>query len=303
MKLTGIIPALLTPFDKDGEVNHKMVRELVEFHIAQGATGEYVGGSTGEGFLLTEAERCQLAETVIDQVRGRIPVVIQVGSVSTAEAARLAAHAKKAGADGVSSVPPFYYSVGLAGVKGHYAEIGKAGGLPLWIYNIPGTTGVNVTPAMAKEIVEEVPTIVGMKFTSYNFFEMRQIIDLEFKDGRKLNVVSGPDEMMVAGQAMGADGAIGTTYNVLCRYFVEMYHTFHRGEVQKATDMQAQANRVITTFLSFPSLAAVKEIARLIGFDCGSPRRPLPPLSAADKDLLKQKLTDCGFFQIAAMRG
>ncbi len=302
VKLTGILPAFLTPFDKNGEVNYKMARELVEFHIAQGATGQYVCGSTGEGFLLTEQERCKLAEVVIDQVKGRIPVIVQVGSVSTAEAARLAAHAKKAGADGISSVPPFYYSVGMAGIKGHYGEIGKASDLPMWIYNIPGTTGVNVTPAMCREIVEEVPTVVGMKFTSYNFFEMRQIIDLDFKDGRKLNVVSGPDEMMVAGQAMGAAGAIGTTYNVLCGYFTEMYKTFHKGDVKKATEMQGQANKVIATFLSFPSLAAVKEMARLIGFDCGSPRRPLPPLTDADRDLLKQKLTEAGYFKIAATR-
>jgi len=299
MKLTGIIPALFTPFDKDGEINHKVLRDLVEWHIGQGATAEYICGSSGEGFLLTEQEREKIAETVISQVKGRIPVVVQVGAVATAESARLAAHAQRAGADGLSSVPPFYYSVGLAGIKGHYAEIAKASNLPMYIYNIPGTTGVTVTPAMTRDIVEEVPTVVGMKFTSYNFFEMRQIIDLEFKSGMKLNVVSGPDEMMVAGQAMGAHGAIGTTYNLLCKYFLDMYKAFNAGDVKKATDMQGKANRVIATFLSFPSFAALKEMAKMIGFDLGQPRRPLPPITDADKDLLKQKLVDCNYMKLA----
>jgi N-acetylneuraminate lyase len=171
----------------------------------------------------------------------------------------------------------------------------------MYIYNIPGATGVNVTPAMVREIVEAAPTVVGVKFTSYNFFEMRQLIDLDLK-GKKLNVVSGPDEMMVAGQAMGADGAIGSTYNVLCKWFVDMYQAFRAGDVQKAAEMQAGANRVIATFLSFPSFAALKEMMRLLGFDFGAPRLPLPPMSDADKDLLKQKLTESGFFKMAAMR-
>lgn len=301
LKLTGIIPALLTPFDKDGEVNYAMVREIVEFHIANGAAGEYVGGSTGEGFLLTEAERRKLAETVIDQARGRIPVIVQVGALPTAQACRLAAHAQEAGADAISSVPPFYYSVGLAGVKGYYMDVSRASSLPMYVYNIPATTGVNVTPAMFKEICEAIPTVAGMKFTSYNFFEMRQIIDMEIR-GRRLNVLSGPDEMMVAGLAMGAHGAIGSTYNVLPNLFVEAYNAFRAGDVQKASELQGKANKIIATFLSFPSMSALKEMMRLIGFDCGSARPPLPALSEADKEKLKERLTEVGFFELAVTK-
>jgi N-acetylneuraminate lyase len=298
MKLSGIIPALLTPFDGKGNVNYEMTRQIVEFHIGQGVTGEYVGGSTGEGFLLSEEERCKLAETVMDQVKGRVAVVVQVGSLTTGESCRLAAHAKEIGADGISSVPPFYYNVGFPGIKQHYVEIGHASDLPMYIYNIPGATGVNVTPAMFKEICEAAPTVVGMKFTSYNFFEMRQIIDLEVR-GQKLNIVSGPDEMMVAAQAMGAQGAIGSTYNVLPKLFIDAYNAFNAGDVKLASELQGKANRVIASFLSYPGMSGLKEMMRLIGFDSGAGRPPMMPLSDAQKAEFHGKLEAAGFWDVA----
>ena len=301
MWLTGITPAFITPFDKDGEVNYGMVREMVEFHIANGVAGEYVGGSTGEGFLLTEEERHKLAETVIDQAKGRVPVIIQVGSLTTAEASRLAAHAQEAGADAISSVPPFYFNVGLEGVKGHYAAITSACDLPMYIYNIPGATGVNVTPALCTEIVQQSPRVVGMKFTSYNFFEMQQLIALDI-DGKKLNIVSGPDEMMVAAQAMGAHGAIGSTYNVLPKLFVDMYDAFNAGDVDRASEMQGKANECILAFLSFQSLSALKYMMTLIGFDCGPGRLPIRPLGGEEKEQLKDRLEKVGFFDLAVTR-
>jgi N-acetylneuraminate lyase len=300
MWLTGITPAFLTPFDEDGEINYKVVRDMVEFHIANGVAGEYVGGSTGEGFLLTEEERCKLAEAVIDQVKGRVPVIIQVGALTTAEASRLGAHAEKAGADAISSVPPFYFNVGLEGVKAHYAAITAACDLPMYIYNIPGATGVNVSPALCREIVEQSPRVVGMKFTSYNFFEMRQLIDLDI-NGKKLNIVSGPDELLVAGQAMGAHGAIGSTYNVLPKLFVDAYDAFNAGDVKKASELQGLGNQAIQTFLSFQSISALKEMMTLIGLDCGSGRRPQRPLSGEEKEILKGRLDEIGFFDFAVM--
>jgi N-acetylneuraminate lyase len=300
--LTGIMPALLTPFDAEDNVNTAMARELVEFQLTQDITGFYVCGGTGEGILQTEAERRLMAETVVDQVKGRVPVIVHIGAITTAAAARLAAHAKEAGADGISSVPPFYFNVGFQGIKEHYAEIAAASDLPIYIYNVPGATGVNVTPAMFKEMCEEIPTIAGMKFTSYNFFEMRQIIDLEIR-GKKLNIVSGPDELMVAAQAMGAHGAIGTFYNVIPKLFADAYSAFRAGDVKKATELQALANKVIGAYFTIGGgISAVKAMMKMIGFDCGSGRRPNPPLSAEKTEKLKTALTEIGFFDFVPTR-
>ena len=299
LKLTGVMPALLTPFDSQGEVNLTTIRDLVEFHLAAGLTGFYILGSTGEGLLLSEGERRLVAETVVDQVKGRVPVVVHVGALSTREACDLARHAQEAGADGTSSIPPFYFRVGAEGVKGHYKQIGAASDLPFYIYNIPATTGVDVTVDIVQDLMVEMPTLRGMKYTSYDFRRMRQIIDLE--EGN-FNVLSGPDEMMLAAQSMGADGAIGTTYNILPHTAIELYEAYHAGEMATAQALQVRLNSVINLFLQVTSISAVKEIMRLIGFDCGSGRRPFVPLTDQQKGWLKEQLEEVGFFDFAVSR-
>lgn len=295
-KITGILPALLTAFDEEGNVNLKAMDELIEWHIAQGVSGFYVLGSTGEGLLLSEAERRTVAEAVVRRVRGRVPVIVHVGAMTTQMACSLAAHAEAIGADATSAIPPFYYNVGPEGVKQHYLRIARASNLPFYIYNIPGTTGVNVELNTVRELLAAAPTLRGMKYTSYDFYTMRKFIELE---GGRLNVISGPDEMMIAAQAMGADGAIGTTENILPRLFVQAYDAFHAGDVARAQDLQAKINRVVNVFLSFPSHAAVKEIMRLLGFELGAPRPPLLPLTDQQRGRLREMLEEIGFFRFA----
>jgi N-acetylneuraminate lyase len=303
LRLTGIMTALVTPYDAEGRVNLPVVRELVEFLLSQGVQGFYVCGGTGEGLLLTEEERRQMAETVVQQVRGRVPVVVHVGAITTDEACRLAAHAQEAGADAISSIPPLaYFGVGFEGIQRYYAAIAAACDLPLYVYNIPGATGVNVSPALFRELCLAIPTLAGMKFTSYNFFEMQQIIQMEIP-GRRLNVVSGPDEMMIAAQAMGADGAIGTFYNLVPRLFVDAYDAFHAGDVRRAMELQARANRLITVYFQVGGgMSAFKAAMKLIGFDCGAGRPPLPPISPEQEERLRAELVAAGFWDVAVAR-
>jgi N-acetylneuraminate lyase len=299
LKLSGILPALLTPFDEDDKVNAAVIRDVVEFHLTAGVSGFYLTGSTGEGLLLSEAERGLVVETVVDQVKGRVPVVVHVGALTTASACTLAAQAEEAGADAISSIPPIYFSVGAEGVKQFYARIASASSLPFYVYNIPGATGIDVGVDMMRDLITAVPTLRGMKYTSYNFFEMRKIIEME---GGRFNIVSGPDELMIAAQAMGADGAIGSTYNPLPHLFVQAYEAFGANDVATARELQAKANRVISVFLQFPSLSALKEMMRLIGFDCGSARQPNLPLTDEQKGQMREMLEEIGFFDFAETR-
>lgn len=299
IKLTGIIPALLTPFDEEGEVNPPVIRDMVEYHLSAGVTGFYLTGSTGEGLLLSEAERGTVVETVVDQVKGRVPVVVHVGAMVTRSARDLAAQAEEAGADAISSIPPIYFPVGAQGVKQYYSEVAAASSLPFYIYNIPGATGIDVDVAMTRDLVTAMPTLRGMKYTSYNFFEMRKLI--EFDEGR-LNLVSGPDELMIAAQAMGADGAIGSTYNPLPHLFVQAYEAFNAGDVAQARELQAKGNRAINAFLQFPSLSALKEMMRLVGFDCGSARPPNLALTDEQKGRLREMLEEIDFFEFAEVQ-
>jgi N-acetylneuraminate lyase len=295
-QLTGMLSALLTPFDAEGNVNFTVLTDLVEWQLARGLTGFYILGSSGEGLLMSEAERRSVAEAVVRQVKGRVPVVVHVGSLTTRAACALASHAAEIGADATSSIPPFYYNVGPEGVKQYYIQVAAASGLPFYIYNIPGTTGVNVAVDVVRELIAAVPNLRGIKYTAHDLYGMRKYIELD--DGR-FNVLSGADEIMVAAQAMGADGAIGTTENFLPRVFVDAYQAFHAGDVKTAEALQARINWTVNAFLSFSPLAAVKEIMRLLGFDLGSPRPPLLALTDDQRCRLREMLEEIGFFKWA----
>ncbi len=293
MKLKGAIPALVTPFNAAGEVAEEMLRRLVELHIGVGANGLYLCGGTGEGVLLRAAERKKVVEVAVSQARGRVPVVVHVGCVSTDEAVELAVHAKEAGADAVSSVPPFFYPVSADGIYFHYRRIAESSHLPLFVYNIPSLTGVTVTPAMLTKLME-IPGMIGIKFSSYNLFELRQMVGL---DGGRLNVLSGNDEIFLAALVMGAHGSIGLTHNIMPRLYLDIFERFTAGRLEEAQELQGFAVRVISVLLKYPVIAAGKEILRISGYDCGDCRRPLDSLSDTQKISLRQELTQVGFFE------
>lgn len=298
-RITGILPALFTAYDGEGHVNLSVMRELVEWHLTHGVSGFYVLGSTGEGLLLSESERCRVAEAIVDQVRGRVPVIVHVGALTTRTACELATHAQRIGADAVSAVPPLFYEVGPEGIQEHYRQIGAASHLPVYLYHVPGRTPGSLDIDTLLSLIRTVPTVAGMKYTSYDLFTMRKIVDLT--EGR-LNVLSGPDEMMVASLAMGADGAIGTTQNLLPRLFRETYEAFRAGRVGEAQALQARINHVVDLFLRFGGLPAAKEIMRWLGFDVGGVRAPLMALNDRRRTELREALEALDFFRWADHR-
>ena len=184
-------------------------------------------------------------------------------------------------------------------MKQYYIQVAAASGLPFYIYNIPGTTGVNVAVDVVRELIAAVPNLRGIKFTAHDLYGMRKYIELD--DGR-FNVLSGADEIMVAAQAMGADGAIGTTENFLPRVFVDAYQAFHAGDVKTAEALQARINWTVNAFLSFSPLAAVKEIMRLLGFELGSPRPPLLALTDDQRGRLREMLEEIRVLQVGRLR-
>lgn len=293
----GILSALITPFDKNGKVNTAVLRQLVRFQMGAGLTGFFVNGGTGEGLLLDPDERKQILEVVLDEVNGEATVIAHIGAIATHTAADLASHAQAAGATAVAAIPPIYFRVDTPALKEHYRQIAQAApGLPLWLYNIPGATGVTVTTDMFAELLE-IPEIAGIKYTSYDFFNMRAIIELG--QTRGIIVLSGPDEMCLPALVMGTNGAIGTTYNILPGLFAKLYRCFHAGDLAQAQELQYKANRVIKAFTSVPSsISAVKEILARMGFECGVARRPLRPLTANESQKLWQHLEQTEFSQL-----
>jgi N-acetylneuraminate lyase len=294
-KFTGVWPALVTPLTPAEEINVDVTRRLVDHLIDAGIGGLYVCGGTGEGVLLPVETREKMAETVVEQVQGRIPIIVHVGATATADAVTLAAHAEAVGADGAAAVPPFYYGVGFQGIVEHYETIARASSLPLYLYYIPVTTGVTLTAEQMWTLCQ-IPNVVGFKYSAYDMYLLEQILELS---ERTLNVFSGPDQLFAPMLTVGVDGAIGTTYNMLPHHFVALYEAFQAGDIALARKLQSQANRVMDLFAKYETLPATKEMMRMIGFDCGVCRQPLRTLSEDEVNALRRDLDKVGFWELA----
>jgi N-acetylneuraminate lyase len=292
---TGVFPALLTPFTTDDRVDVRALEKLIAYVLDGGVNGLYVTGSTGEGISMTEEERRLVAEVSVKTVAGRVPVIVHVGATATGACQRLASHAEKIGAAAVASVPPFYYPVGPQGVEDHYRLIHAATNLPLYIYNIPGTTGVNVGADLISRLFND-GVVQGLKFTSMDLLAFRDVI--EACNG-KLNVLSGPDEMLLPFLVMGSQGGIGSTYNPMPRVYASLFAAWKAGNIKRAQELQYFIDRYVLVLLRYGVQAGVKATMGFLGVPVGEPRRPFVPLTTGQKTNLRKDLEAMNFFELA----
>jgi len=278
--MSGIIPALITPYADDGSVHEDLLVRLVRHLMAKGAAGFYVGGSTGEGLLQTVEERKRVLEVVLQETGGKVPVIAHVGAMDTATCVELARHAARAGADAVSAVTPFYYKHEPEQIRQHYLDIADAAGIPLIVYHIPGYTGAELTAVFVGELAAAHVGIVGVKFTSRDMYEMQQIIDI---CGEEFLVFNGHDECALAGFVTGACGAIGSTFNIMPELFAALHRHATEGNWFEARRLQYEANRLIRELLKYDVIAFEREVLRLQGFDVGPPRKPIRQLSESER--------------------
>jgi dihydrodipicolinate synthase/N-acetylneuraminate lyase len=154
----GLFPAIITPMSRDtGKLNEAAFREVMEFNIRAGVHGFWVAGGTGESVLLDDEENMRIAEIAADQSRGRIKNIMHVGAPTTERAVALAENAARAGVEAICCVPPFFYRQSDEAIVEHYKAVGAASNLPLFVYNLPQSTGVEITPEMMKKIQDGVP--------------------------------------------------------------------------------------------------------------------------------------------------
>lgn len=278
-----IIPALLTPFGSNGRIDDRALRALVERLITSGIDGFYVCGSTGEAFLMSPEERKHVLETVIDATRRRVKVICHVGAIGTELSCDLARHAQSAGADAVSSIPPFYYKFTSREIIEYYQDLARSVDLPLIPYNFPAFSGVALTGELMRELRKS-PNVAGIKFTSNDLFELERMRS----DDPALTIYSGLDEIMLASFAMGADGAIGSTFNVMPEKYLALRDAFLRSDLVEARRLQAEANGVINVLLKTGALLnAEKYLVELQGIDMGRCRSPFKPLSDEAKEAVR----------------
>lgn len=296
-RLTGLIAATHTPMHSDGSVNLHRIGQLTERLIGDGVSGLYVCGSTGEGVSMSNAERMAVAEAFIKSASNRVPVIVQVGCNSLPDAAELAAHARKAGASAISATPPSYFKPNsvstLATCMGLIAA--AAPDLPFYYYHIPTMTGVAVDmPEFLRHAATVIPTLAGIKFTSFAIHEFQACVDL---DGGKFDCLYGHDEMLLESMSIGARGAVGSTYTFAAPLYRRIIAAFDKGDLKEARRLQGLSVAFIRIVVKFRGLAGIKAAMKICGFDCGPVRLPLQTLSDAEMQAMEQELSAIGFFQ------
>jgi dihydrodipicolinate synthase/N-acetylneuraminate lyase len=241
---------------------------------------------------MTVPERQQMGELSVNTVAGQVPVILHVGGTTTEEAVTLAGHAGSIGADAVASVAPADQPNNLAAAVKHYAAIGGASDLPFYVYWLAADADRQVTADRFLDAMQDVPNFAGIKFTDTNFYLFQQLVDLS---NGQLNAITGPDEMCIAGMAMGSDGAIGSTYNIMPQLVTGIYKDFHAGRIQDAMAGQVKVNRVISLLISVGVLAGIKAMLTWRGLPVGPPRPPLASLTPENEKHLRETLDSFDF--------
>ncbi|CAH2604113.1 N-acetylneuraminate lyase [Rhodovastum atsumiense] len=260
-RLAGLHAALMTPYDAAGEVSEPCLRQLVAAVFNQGLDGLYVGGSTGESLLLTTEERQRVFRVAAEEGKGCGALIGHVGAISTREAQILARSCAALGYDAVSAIPPIYFQHSRAAIRDYYAAIVDAAeGLPLILYNVPAMSGIRFTLAELQDLLG-LPGVVGIKQTTNDMYQMEQL----HRGFPGLLLLNGFDEMLLAGLVSGANGGIGSTYNVMGQRYRELRRLVLAGDTAGALAVQSRCNAVIDTLLAFGVFPALKYLLFRLG--------------------------------------
>lgn len=287
VKFTGVMSALVSCIDENERVIEDSMRRLMRWHLEEGFSGFYLTGGTGEGPVLQKETRKRIVEIASDEARGKCSLIAHVGAIDLRTAAELARHAADNGMDAISSVPPFFFGYGESQIRDYYKALSDASGLPMLMYASP-LSGVNITWDMVDRLMD-VPNMIGLKWTSYDYFTMHRIKSLR---GGNINVINGPDECLLCGLTMGADGGIGATYNVMPKLFARIYQSFRAGDLEQAQKAQFQANRLIEILLKFGVVCGIKDILAMLGYDCGYQVYPQKRLTDDERAAFRKALKD-----------
>ena len=298
MKLTGLIPAVFTPFDKAGALNLDRIAPYAERLIADGADGVFVCGSTGECTSMTVAERKQVLEAWHAAAAGRIRIIAHVGGTCQRDCVELARHAAGIGVDAAGAIAPFYFKPArVEELVEFYEPIAEAvAPIPFYTYHMPSVTGVHLP---MKEFLEKgsraMPNLNGIKFTSNDFMEMLECLRLE--EGR-FDILNGFDEMLLCGLATGARGGVGSTYNYALATYRGICDAFFAGDLELARKYQQESVELVRVIIRHGGgVRGGKAIMNLLGLDCGDCRPPFAPYTDEEMQTLADELRRIGFIR------
>ena len=285
----GVFPALITPLTKEEKLNISALETLLQFEMKKGADGFYIGGATGEGLLLDIPERKKLCEKSIEFIGKEKTKIVHITDINFRNTIALAKHAEACGADAISSIAPIYFKYDENDIYNYYKEIAQNVNIPLIIY-YTAAAGVNMSTDLFCRLFE-IDNITGVKWTSSNYYELIKLRE-RCPDA---NIFNGPDEMLVCGLSSGADGGIGSTYNVMYPLIRSIYDHFRAGNMTEALEQQKKADKIINVMLHYSVIPVCKMILEEMGIAVGHASFPMTGYSKEERAAIKAELLASGF--------
>ncbi len=292
--IKGIIPPILTPMFDDAEqsVNHSELRNQVERLLKGGVHGLFPVGTNGEAYILSMQEKEAILETVIDQVKGRVPVYAGTGCISTAETIRMSKLAQKLGADALSVVTPFFAAASQKELYDHYTSVAKAVDLPIILYNIPPRTGNKLLPETVQKLCRDVDNIVGAKDSSGDIENLKAYIRLTRELDKEVAILAGNDGAILTCLKEGGAGGIAGRANIWPNALASIYDRFTAGDLEGAQQAQDAIAALQTVFKFGNPNTIIKKAVALLGYPVGDCRRPFNYVPEEGIEALKQVLAE-----------
>jgi N-acetylneuraminate lyase len=302
-RLSGLIAAPFTAMNADGSLNLALIGPQAAALAESGVSGAFICGTTGEGLSLTTDERLRVAEQWMAVAPRTLRVIVHVGHPSVAESRRLAAHAERIKACAFATIgPTFFRASNVEQLVDFCAQVASgAPGLPFYYYHMPAMTGADLPMCdFLKLGRQRIPNLAGIKFTHENLMDYSRCLNLD--EGR-FNILFGRDEILLAALALGATGAVGSTYNYMAPLYLQLIKAFEAGQLETARRLQSQAIQIIAVMSRRGGLAAGKAMMKMVGLDCGPVRAPLQNLSREALESLTRELDYVGFPSVATLAG
>ena len=293
---SGLMPAMVTPFDERGEIDLTATEAVVERFIEAGVDGISPLGSTGEASHLTADERKRFAEEVTRIVAGRVPLLIGVGVVGTRETVELARHAEGVGADGLLVVSPYYWKVGEEALFKHFATVAEAVDIPILIYNLPVLTGVELSPSLVARVARECSNVAGLKDTVTEYSHIWNVLREVKPVKPDFSVLAGFEDLILPSMLAGGEGSICGLANVAPELFVSLVRAVRDGDLGVAAQLHRQVLSLMTLgSLSDTPLGAIKLAMNVLGVPVSpNVRGPALPASEGVRGKVEDVLREVG---------
>lgn len=283
----GVIPAALSIFDKDENLDTKASQDFIKFLLEFDIKGLYLTGSTGEGFLMNSEERIESVKAVMEVAGDKVPVVVHVGDIGTKKTIDLGQAAKEAGATAISSVPPFYWHFNSKQIFNYYKDLAEAVDLPIIIYNVP------LAGMMSAEMIKDLSQIENIQGVKYTNTDIYQIPAIKESCGEDFMVYGGADELASSNLLIGVDGIVGSFYNLIPDLFIRIDEAIKNKEVERAYKLQKDAVRIISYLVEGGNMVAgIKAVLREAGINAGYARKPFINFYGEDQKRLAKGLVD-----------